>query len=245
MSVKTYDADPATVRLAPGDAGDYVTKADYDAMLLRMTAASRVPLWRPMDTAPKDGTTILVYARGPEGQQSVYAVSWRLYDQTSVDTTEMRWCFPCSEELGSYPATLDDLYDGLGAAPLGWQPLPKTPRRAMKDEGNHPFIVAARRIACLASGGRGISVEEASDYIAGEVNGIWLGDLVVWQPIDTAPQDGTYVLVVEGRSRSDDSVMIASWGGSGPDSSGRMWFAEGIGWLSPTHWMPLPKPPTP
>lgn len=38
----------------------------------------------------------------------------------------------------------------------------------MPEDLNHPFIVAARRIACLASNGRGITVEEAEKYIRDE-----------------------------------------------------------------------------
>ena len=42
----------------------------------------------------------------------------------------------------------------------------------MSPDPNHPFTVAARRIACLASCGRGISVEEAEAYIRGECSGL-------------------------------------------------------------------------
>lgn len=58
-----------------------------------------------------------------------------------------------------------------------------------------------------------------------------------WQPIETAPRDGTPILVaVEGgRFYADKAEWTASgWAypchNHGPE-------------ISPTHWMPLPPPP--
>lgn len=61
-----------------------------------------------------------------------------------------------------------------------------------------------------------------------------------WRPIETAPKDGTEVLVFE-PSREG----VQAWLGSG-------WFDNSLGWLdnarsslhlNPTHWMPLPESP--
>lgn len=54
-----------------------------------------------------------------------------------------------------------------------------------------------------------------------------------WQPIDTAPKDGTDILAYLGKGR----VGVVCWWDSPP------------GWYSmksaeqPTHWKPLPAPP--
>lgn len=65
-----------------------------------------------------------------------------------------------------------------------------------------------------------------------------------WQPIETAPKDGTRILaIVAGRHPDTGEPFIpdvVEWDG------GR-WFSENW-WddnalYSPTHWMPLPNPP--
>lgn len=64
----------------------------------------------------------------------------------------------------------------------------------------------------------------------------------VWQPIETAPKDGTSILV----AAPGGVVTEASW-----SSRDNGWFdAYGLRedpWegnkLHPTHWMPLPEPP--
>ncbi len=81
-----------------------------------------------------------------------------------------------------------------------------------------------------------------------------------WKPIDTAPKDGTKVLIW---NSVYDFCPIAWWGEKdGDDSIFYGWNFEGghspccsceddfIGWnedidegFMPTHWMPLPEPP--
>jgi hypothetical protein len=66
-----------------------------------------------------------------------------------------------------------------------------------------------------------------------------------WQPIETAPKDGTFILIYE----SDGRVQVAAWVLDGPDMR---WCVQLTQLLSPdtyptsdvTHWMPLPSPPT-
>jgi len=59
-----------------------------------------------------------------------------------------------------------------------------------------------------------------------------------WQPIETAPKDGTLALIVQQRSASPFfGYFVAYWNGD-------EWKFHTEGFVrDPTHWMPLPSPP--
>lgn len=71
-----------------------------------------------------------------------------------------------------------------------------------------------------------------------------------WQPIETAPRDGTAIFVWATREgwRDNPRMVAARW-----YHSANSWYVYGCGptkhseqWLdscNPTHWMPLPPPP--
>lgn len=65
-----------------------------------------------------------------------------------------------------------------------------------------------------------------------------------WKPIDTAPKDGTHVLVYRSLLGKSDCIVEAWWKA---DVFGDMcWGANGWTYPDfspPTHWMPLPAPP--
>jgi hypothetical protein len=58
--------------------------------------------------------------------------------------------------------------------------------------------------------------------------------LVTWQPIETAPKNGTRVLVRYDVQRSSRVVGAYSW-------NGWSWMSDDVGKVQPTHWMPLPS----
>jgi hypothetical protein len=57
-----------------------------------------------------------------------------------------------------------------------------------------------------------------------------------WQPISTAPKDGTEVLVYVPR-RLGPLFAGAS------NTTGIQWWSRNLGDVQPSHWMPLPAPP--
>jgi len=73
-----------------------------------------------------------------------------------------------------------------------------------------------------------------------------------WQPIETAPKDGAWILVMGGKT--DEDFYCATKENRRPavvkfcneDKDWVMCFWDGnwrTGYQSPTHWMPLPPPP--
>ena len=64
-----------------------------------------------------------------------------------------------------------------------------------------------------------------------------------WQPIKTAPKDGSKILVyLPPREKSDGSgVWDAVYTVSHWYAPGRYWWDHSMS--KPTHWMPLPAPP--
>ena len=69
------------------------------------------------------------------------------------------------------------------------------------------------------------------------IKGHVVGD---WQPIDTAPRDGTVILIYRTGS-GDQRATIAYVNENGDWSCPEEFFLKRH---PPTHWQPLPKPPS-
>ena len=69
-----------------------------------------------------------------------------------------------------------------------------------------------------------------------------------WQPIETAPKDGTYVLIAT--ESHDGGMTTACWDAEWSSSSGWWLLDNGkdpeipLRGAEPTHWMPLPAAPS-
>lgn len=69
-----------------------------------------------------------------------------------------------------------------------------------------------------------------------------------WQPIETAPKDGTKLLLHVLGNHGGNSIHVARWDAAYIGSGwGHRWIHtdhwDGVSG-KPTHWMPLPEPPT-
>jgi hypothetical protein len=105
---------------------------------------------------------------------------------------------------------------------------------------------AARDIAHYAAAAAGAHPEVA-EHIVPSVRQRLQSAVPRWRPIESAPKDGTPVLIL---SEHDSGPYIsirrwvsANWIG-GPASGWADEFCQLRRGLNPTHWMPLPEPPT-
>jgi hypothetical protein len=63
-----------------------------------------------------------------------------------------------------------------------------------------------------------------------------LNEALEWQPIETAPKDGTIVLLVIDHGKWGEKVWTGLW-----DDGWMVIYGKARN--APTHWMPLPAPP--
>lgn len=75
-----------------------------------------------------------------------------------------------------------------------------------------------------------------------------------WQPIETAPRDGTFIILCGGKRdnyspiEQENSPVVGRWQKwPNPDSCCWVYAFWDSDWrseyINPTHWMPLPEPP--
>lgn len=66
-----------------------------------------------------------------------------------------------------------------------------------------------------------------------------------WYLIDTAPKDGTRILVWPVRRQNQGLlIQIAHWHQPGNPKINGYWIITGVGSCNPTHWKNMPTPPS-
>jgi hypothetical protein len=65
-----------------------------------------------------------------------------------------------------------------------------------------------------------------------------------WLPIETAPQDGTHILVYLDEEMLGSRVVNAALRGEGTNGISTIGSLFAFDAPKPTHWMPLPEPPS-
>ncbi len=71
-------------------------------------------------------------------------------------------------------------------------------------------------------------------------------NITKWQPIETAPKDGTFIDVWCGHAQTPYREACVFWGKRYSDDKEGFYYREGYfleGDDEPTHWMPLHAPP--
>lgn len=91
-----------------------------------------------------------------------------------------------------------------------------------------------------------LSGDDVQDLTERHIEWALNAELVGWQPIDTAPKDGTAILL--GGCTWGPNVRVGSWGKARFNRSTRDYDPDWCsgsdqGGFNPTHWMPLPQEP--
>lgn len=60
-----------------------------------------------------------------------------------------------------------------------------------------------------------------------------------WQPIETAPKDGTDILAYQRWEEGTERILVMRWDEKGGWRTNVHSFVR----FDPSHWMPLPSPP--
>lgn len=112
----------------------------------------------------------------------------------------------------------------------------------------------------------GILASDGPGEVVKKLDAAW-GDGSQWQPIETAPKDGTWIRLYRPYCQGGDSIVTGKWFRfEDEEESAWMWPSEPFGWPALeglqdgndmldegncywdeafTHWQPLPEPPTP
>ena len=122
-----------------------------------------------------------------------------------------------TQERDEARAIWDEVGQHIDRAAIGWNH-----RQIAEVFRNNRELRVAHRAALVRAG-------EAEAALA------TLREATTWQPMATAPKDGTVVLLMEGRL-----IACGSWN---PGGAFLMPHWMTIGQFTPTHWMPLPTPP--
>jgi hypothetical protein len=89
-----------------------------------------------------------------------------------------------------------------------------------------------------------ILLDTSIDYTSWDISEAGSIEMTEWQPIETAPKDGTAILIWPAQSSftGDDTISYVvrwhDWKEAWIEASG-----EEYDTFYPTHWMPLPPPP--
>lgn len=85
--------------------------------------------------------------------------------------------------------------------------------------------------------------ENGTQYCLRKAAKIWNTRASQWQPIETAPKDGTRILLHDANSAAKRQPINTTVGSWWSDKYRNHWFPDHGFVNKPTHWMPLPELP--
>lgn len=124
MAKETYSAVLRVLNNCVGHALD-----KHERRSLAQAIATDIPAWQSINTAPKDGTPILLWLRRPVDRHYVASDKcpltaigfWDQHEWVSVETED------CGSMGGEYTGWMTD-YQCLSVDPSHWMPIPAPPK---------------------------------------------------------------------------------------------------------------------
>jgi hypothetical protein len=140
----------------------------------------------------------------------------------------------CAETCGKHQTPIRVEAGGMSDGPFAGRDL-----HVMGSEFVQDIVAGGTHVVCFGhdySDSGSVKAEDA-EFIAAAPR--LVGNLIAklaWQPIATAPKDRRPVLIVYRSWEGNPIVTAGNWDGQG--------WRCGVGGVTPTHWMPLPDPPS-
>lgn len=135
------------------------------------------------------------------------------------------------EESKNTLAILDQ--QAITTTPSGWKLAPVEPTQEMVDAALSKQDIYTGRGSLARIGYQAMLSAAPQAPVHGS-----------WQPIETAPKDGTEILICDARTAT---ILVAAWNGDDPNTPTHKWECLDVAYHEdlPTHWMPLPAAPQP
>lgn len=221
-------------QMESSDDGEWVRYDDVEADVARLRAAAPSPVTPTPETAEMIATKIVSSCSGKDLHRNIVE---SLLAFPQVTATVRMLASPSAPALTAPPTALVELYCPICDERMGFDTVDVTRRQPIYE--------------CRSGCATRVRIGALS----------WMDTLhpalpappdVTWQPIETAPKDGTEMLIAV-----NGSVDIGNWQEEKPDSTESGVVVDpGLpaGWYGylglcpwdkpqPTHWMPLPAPP--
>ena len=119
LAIYYNQGTPTTAQMTPSANGEWVLHEDAETLKAENARLRAAQTWRPIETAPKDGTPILIWVESPAtGDRRTHRARWAIPYE---DAPESRCWWETAYPRGHSPVVTEFV--------RGWMPWPEPPAR--------------------------------------------------------------------------------------------------------------------